>query len=106
MNLRVRIHQNGYLKRKRRRSTKNMKRKIGGFAPAPDICVQTERTYCFTTVCNKTRRLLESFLEVVFEPLVLVLFGTQLHEFTWKNTDTRVQYMKTKERYSSVIKSW
>lgn len=67
--------------------------------------METERTYCFTTVCNKTRRLLESFLEVVFEPLVLVLFGTQLHEFTWKDKNLRVQYMKIKERYSSVIKS-
>lgn len=46
------------------------------------IYVKTERTYCFTTVCNKTRCLLEGLLEVVFESLVLVLFGTQLHEFT------------------------
>lgn len=37
------------------------------------IYVETERTYCFTTVCNETRRLLESFLEVVFESLILVL---------------------------------
>lgn len=54
-----------------------------------DICVEMERTYCFTTVCNKTRRLLEGFLEVVFEPVVLVLFGTQLHEFTWKHSQNR-----------------
>ncbi len=53
-----------------------------------DICVETERTYCFTTVCNKTRCLLEGFLEVVFESLVLVLFGAQLHEFTWKAPQT------------------
>lgn len=46
---------------------------------------ETERTYCFTTVCNKTRCLLEGFLEVVLESLVLVLFGTQLHELTWKH---------------------
>lgn len=49
------------------------------------INVETERTYCFTTVCNKTRRLLEGFLEVVFKSLVLVLLWTQLHEFTWKH---------------------
>lgn len=49
------------------------------------ISVETERTYCFTTVCNKTRCLLEGLLEVVFESLVLVLFGTQLHEFTWND---------------------
>lgn len=46
------------------------------------IYVKTERTYCFTTVCNKTCCLLEGLLEVVFESLVLILFGTQLHEFT------------------------
>lgn len=51
-----------------------------------DICVETERTYCFTTVRNKTRRLLEGFLEVVFESLVLVLFGAQLHELTWRHS--------------------
>lgn len=40
MNFRVRIHQNGYLKRKRRQSTKkNTERKIGGFAPTlGDLC--------------------------------------------------------------------
>lgn len=47
--------------------------------------VQTERTYCFTTVCNKTRCLLEGFLEVVLESLVLVLLGAQLHEFAWND---------------------
>ncbi len=56
-----------------------------------DICVETERTYCFTTVCNKTRCLFEGFLEVVFESLVLVLFGTQLHELTWKHNQHRLE---------------
>lgn len=51
-----------------------------------DISVETERTYCFTTICNKTCSLLEGFLEVVFKSLVLVLFGSQLHEFTWRIT--------------------
>ena len=50
-----------------------------------DINEETERTYCFTTVCNKTGRLLEGFLQVVLEALVLVLLGAQLHEFTWKH---------------------
>lgn len=45
------------------------------------ICLEKERTYCFATVGNETRRLLEGFLQVVFESLVLVLLGSQLHEF-------------------------
>lgn len=35
--------------------------------------MDTERTYCFTTVGYETGGLLEGFLEVVFESLVLVL---------------------------------
>lgn len=53
------------------------------------VDVKTERTYCFTTVCNQTRRLLEGLLQVVLEPLVLVLFGAQLHEFAWKQENLR-----------------
>lgn len=43
-------------------------------------CLEKERTYCFATVGDEARRLLEGFLQVVFEPLVLVLLGSQLHE--------------------------
>lgn len=50
-----------------------------------DDRAETERTYCFTTVCNQTRRLLEGLLEVVLEALVLVLFGAQLHELAWRH---------------------
>lgn len=45
------------------------------------LFLRTERTYCFTAVRDQTRRLLKRLLEVVFEPLVLVFFGSQLHEF-------------------------
>lgn len=62
---------------------KNIKSAVNeAFLHLSAIYVKTERTYCFTTVCNKTRCLLEGLLEVVFESLVLVLLGTQLHEFT------------------------
>lgn len=44
--------------------------------------VEKERTYCFATVGDEARRLLEGFLQVVFESLVLVLLGSQLHELT------------------------
>lgn len=40
------------------------------------------RTYCFTTVCYKTRSLLKSLLEVVSKSLILIFLGTQLEEFT------------------------
>lgn len=56
--------------------------------PPRFICLEKERTYCFATVGDEARRLLEGFLQVVFESLVLVLLGSQLHEFPWKhNTD-------------------
>lgn len=89
MNFRIRIYQNGYLKGKRGDSQqKALSVETEDFLRLCDICVETERTYCFTTVCNKTRGLLEGFLEVVFESLVLVLFGAQLHEFTWRAQQT------------------
>lgn len=75
--------------KKRQSTKKHVSVEAEAFLQLCDICVETERTYCFTTVCNETRRLLEGFLQVVFEPLVLVLFGTQLHEFTWKHSQHR-----------------
>lgn len=48
------------------------------------VNVRTERTYCFTAVCDQAGRLLEGLLQVVLEPLVLVLLGAELHELTWK----------------------
>lgn len=44
-------------------------------------CLEKERTYCLATVGDEARRLLEGFLQVVLESLVLVLLGPQLHEF-------------------------
>lgn len=87
MYFRIGIYQNGHLKQTRRGSQqKNTECRGRGFPPLWDICVAMERTYCFTTVCNETRRLLEGFLKVVFEPLILILFGAQLHKFTWSTT--------------------
>lgn len=90
MNFGIRVDQDGNLRRKEedRQSTLKHHRHTGPDVSLTrcNICAETERTYCFTTVCNKTRRLLEGLLEVVFEPLVPVLFGAQLHEFTWEST--------------------
>lgn len=82
MNFRIRIYQNGYLKKKRD-NKKHISVETEASLHLCAIYVETERTYCFTTVCNKTRCLLEGFLEVMFESFILVLFGAQLHEFTW-----------------------
>lgn len=51
-------------------------------SPPAGSCVEKERTYCFATVGDEARRLLEGFLEVVFESFVLVFLGSQLHEFS------------------------
>lgn len=65
-----------------------------------DICMGMERTYCFTTVCNETGGFLEGFLQVVFEPLILVLFGAQLHEFTWiKRTTEEIVHGEVRSIY-------
>jgi len=44
---------------------------------------QPESTYCFTTVCNKTRCLFIRLLQIVVEPFGLFLLRSQLHKLTY-----------------------
>ena len=80
MDFGVRVYQNGYLEQSRIEQCVNthqegtVSRKSVTFSCAC-ICVEIERTYCFTAVCDKTRGLLEGFVEVVLESLVLVFLG-------------------------------
>ena len=80
MDFGISVHQNGYLERsgtEQRVNThqgRSASRKSATFSRAR-IRVEIERTYCFTAVCDETRRLLEGFFEVVLESLVLVFLG-------------------------------
>lgn len=89
MDFRIRAHQDGHLVRKRtdRQSTEKLwlHETTPLSLPSAVIYVEIERTYCFTTVGEEACGLLEGFLQVVFEALVLVLLRAQLHEFTWKH---------------------
>ena len=44
--------------------------------------LQSLRTHRFATVRNQTGRLLEGLAQVVREPLVLILLGSQLHKLS------------------------